>query len=168
MVRRVRVDQSGASNILKVVRWRRFGKDRLYVNGAVGIRIGWVDLMTDEVTVDVPEMEVPRRAAVSAWKQVEAAATGEPRTSGSDPPWSPAKQGLESPGTADNTQSTVSVADNDAGMASNQPGQSLKLHAVAEQEAAPMRSWLARLLRLHTQERAYRMGERGEALLLRS
>ena len=139
------MDQSGASNILKVVRWRRFGKDRLYVNDAVGIRIGWVDLMTDEVTVDVPEMEVPLRAAVSAWKQVEAAATGEPRTSGSDPPLVASEAGPgEAPGTADNTQSTVSVADNDAGMASNQPGQSLKLHAVAEQEAAPMRSWLAR------------------------
>jgi hypothetical protein len=31
---------------LQVLRWRKYGKDRLYVNDEAGLRIGWVDLLT--------------------------------------------------------------------------------------------------------------------------
>ncbi len=39
------VDQRSMTE-LKVRRWRRYGKDRLYVHGADGVRVGWVDLPT--------------------------------------------------------------------------------------------------------------------------
>ena len=35
---------------LTVVRWRRYGNDRLYVNDATGRRVGWIDLVTDQTT----------------------------------------------------------------------------------------------------------------------
>ena len=36
---------------LTVKRWRRFGKDRLYVNLPDGDRVGWLDLQTGQSTL---------------------------------------------------------------------------------------------------------------------
>ena len=41
---------------LTVSRWTRYGKDRLYVSTADGIRVGWQDLHTGQVTVERPEL----------------------------------------------------------------------------------------------------------------
>src|SRR3954452_1105680 len=59
---------------VQVVRWRRYGKDRLYVNDAEGRRLGWVDVITGAITVEVPE----QRAAVEA-AAVQAPAAQLPR-----------------------------------------------------------------------------------------
>ena len=40
---------------LLVTRWRRYGNDRLYVNDEAGQRVGWVDLLTGQETLEQPE-----------------------------------------------------------------------------------------------------------------
>jgi hypothetical protein len=44
---------------LQVLRWRKYGKDRLYVNDEAGQRIGWVDLLTGQVTIEQPDKPMP-------------------------------------------------------------------------------------------------------------
>jgi hypothetical protein len=51
---------------LQVVRWRKYGKDRLYVNDEAGLRIGWVDLLTGDATIEQPAQSDAFRAAVAA------------------------------------------------------------------------------------------------------
>lgn len=50
----------------------------------------------------------------------------------------------------------------DDDLAGNAPGQQARARAVAEREAAPVRTALARMLRMHTDERAWRLGAEGE------
>lgn len=40
---------------LTVRRWTRYGKDRLYVATADGVKVGWLDLVTGDTTVERPE-----------------------------------------------------------------------------------------------------------------
>ena len=51
---------------LRVSRWRKYGKDRLYVNDEAGLRIGWVDLLTGDATIEQPALTAAFRAAVAA------------------------------------------------------------------------------------------------------
>jgi hypothetical protein len=44
---------TSADSTLGVVRWRKYGKDRLYVSAADGQRIGWVDLVSGLTTLEV-------------------------------------------------------------------------------------------------------------------
>ena len=50
-------------------------------------------------------------------------------------------------------------------LAKNLPGQSVRVQAIAEQRAQPVVTWLARVFGVHTNERAWRMGEKGEELV---
>jgi hypothetical protein len=57
---------------LSVTRWRKHGKDRLYVNDEAGVRVGWVDLVSGNVTVERPELRAPFDAAVQRWRSADA------------------------------------------------------------------------------------------------
>lgn len=50
-------------------------------------------------------------------------------------------------------------------LAANRPGAAARKHAVALKESAPVRTLLARMLGIHTDERAWRIGADGEELL---
>lgn len=52
---------------LSVVRWMRYGKDRLYVNGPGNSRVGWLDLQSGESTVTDPDQQQAFEAAVAKW-----------------------------------------------------------------------------------------------------
>ncbi|HTW19369.1 MAG TPA: nuclease-related domain-containing protein [Mycobacteriales bacterium] len=47
--------------------WKRYGKDRLYVNGPDGSQIGWVDLQTNTRRVNNPANEAAFDAAIRGW-----------------------------------------------------------------------------------------------------
>ena len=52
---------------MQINRWRRFGKDRLYVRDDDGTEVGWWDLVTDEP--HAPAEQLPTlREAVTRWK----------------------------------------------------------------------------------------------------
>ena len=53
---------------MQVTRWRRYGKDRLYVRDDQGADVGWWDLATDEGHPAAPDLEVALGAAVTAWR----------------------------------------------------------------------------------------------------
>lgn len=50
------------------VRWRRYGKDRLYVTSADGSAVGWHDLVDDVAHPEQPESADQLAAAVVAWR----------------------------------------------------------------------------------------------------
>ena len=53
---------------LSVVRWRKYGKDRLYINGPDERRLGWCDLATGAITLDDEGGRPAVHAAVEAWR----------------------------------------------------------------------------------------------------
>ncbi len=53
---------------MQVTRWRRYGKDRLYVRDNQGSDIGWWDLTTDEAHPATPDLEPALVEAVAAWR----------------------------------------------------------------------------------------------------
>ena len=58
----------GQARAVEVTRWRRYGKDRLYVKDADGIEIGWWDLAASAGHPTTPETEVLLLEAVTAWQ----------------------------------------------------------------------------------------------------
>jgi hypothetical protein len=158
---------------LAVTRWRKYGKDRLYVNDE-GTRVGWIDLVTGQTTLEMPERADAFQVAVTTFSltltngdtaplvQVEQAravlapiptarqrATSEP-VSGSltvEPP-----QRVTEPTWVD--------------LAANVPGQAARAQAKVELAKARDRgrvtTFLARALDAKTDERAYRVGSGGE------
>src|SRR4051812_2895857 len=51
----------------EVTRWRRYGKDRLYVTAVDGTKMGWRDLLTGEDHLDARGLEREFRAALATW-----------------------------------------------------------------------------------------------------
>lgn len=51
-----------------VTRWKRYGKDRLYVRDAAGEDVGWWDLATNEAHPASPEFGPTLAGAVSEWR----------------------------------------------------------------------------------------------------
>src|SRR5665213_1156514 len=135
---------------IQVSRWRRYGKDRLYVNGADGVRIGWVDNLSGERVIERPELTAAFEAALAneglpaSPVQVEAAPV--------PPAPSPASPRRAEPVWVD--------------LAGNRPGQAAREQAIAQREAMRERSkagtFLARAFDLNTDERAWRVGADGE------
>lgn len=148
---------------LTLVRWKRYGKDRLYVNTSDGTRVGWLDLHSGETTVELDELREAFDAAVA-----------QHRPSGTSAP-TPAAQELEQasselvPAAPTPRVSRPPTAEPEVApevpwtdYALNRAGEAARARALAEKEAAPVRTLAARLLRVHTDERAWRIGADGE------
>jgi hypothetical protein len=134
---------------VQVSRWRRYGKDRLYVNGADGVRIGWLDNLSGERVLERPEFADAFKAALAKeGLPASQELVGAPRptapipapTRRSEPIW-------------------VDLAD-------NRPGQTLRALASAEREDMRKRSKLLTFIATardeNTPERAWRVGADGE------
>ena len=158
-----------------VKRWRRFGMDRLYVNEADGCAVGWFDLETGKREIGAPESAEFFEHAVEDWLSADPG-LGPPKSM----PMSDRSNGQISlphsrptslpGGLATSDQTTVARSSNDdaerwVDLAENLPGQSVRAQAIAEQRSQPVVTWLARALGVHTSERAWRMGEKGEELV---
>jgi hypothetical protein len=131
---------------LTVVRWRRYGKDRLYVNAPDGTRVGWVCLLTGEGMVEAPDHRTAFDAAIAAWRTQHPEATTETASSETVP--TPPVARTDHPAWVD--------------LAANRPGTAAQQQEVLRREAAPARTAFARVLRVHTDERAWRIGAKGE------
>ena len=139
-VGRTGVDTAGMAELM-VVRWKRYGKDRLYVNTDDGTRVGWLDLQSGEATVEIDALRADFDAAVADHRPAGArpappAAPIPAATAAPERPWTD--------------------------LALNRPGEGVRAQAFAEKEKAPIRTLAARLLRVHTDERAWRLGADGE------
>lgn len=122
---------------IQVVPWRRYGKDRLYVNDAGGGTVGWLDNVTGQKEVRAGQ-EAIFEAAIARYR-----AGNQPKT-------------ILRP---DPAPSTVGR------LAHNVPGAALELQARKAWQEAPISSFLGRLFGIHTSERHWRVGLRGERIV---
>jgi hypothetical protein len=140
---------------LQVVRWRRFGHDRLYVNDPNGARLGEGNLKDGRIVIAAEERRAEVEAAIRGhdlWLD-----TGvDPGSSVTGPCVGPV------PAPACPTDPTRSPEAAWTDLALNTPGESARAQALQHRHAAPVRTFLARILGLHTEERAWRIGADGE------
>jgi hypothetical protein len=136
---------------VQVSRWRRYGKDRLYVNTTDGVRIGWLDYVSGERVIERPDLSDAFEAALAnegLGPVITVAASPSLRVAPSIPP-PPRPSG---PMWVD--------------LAQNKPGQAAREQANAHLEDMRERSkvgtFLARAFDVKTDERAWRVGAEGE------
>lgn len=160
-----------------VTRWRRYGKDRLYVERPDGTKVGFYDLVASMGHPESPEGGSALLAAVTAW--MAEAEGGQPAGAHArplEPTPETATPAAVDPRTEPAVASRAGAATAHVGpaagteaptrpwvdLASNRPGAAAREQAQAAREAAPVRTTLARLLGVHTTERAWRIGADGE------
>jgi hypothetical protein len=144
---------------LRVERWRKYGKDRLYVSDGTGRRIGWLDVTTGVSTVEVPEQRSQFEAAIVEFSAGSADRSG---TASPQPAVSEAPPASAGPALADTAVASAPWRD----LALNRPGERARL--IAEAELALMKgrsrigTFIARAIDMKTDERAWRVGAGGE------
>jgi hypothetical protein len=142
---------------LTVSRWTKYGKDRLYVN-ADGQRVGWLDLVSGQTTLERPDLAVDFKAALADYFVLDDAPARLTAQVGAEaipvPPSEPvrAATALPEPVWTD--------------LAGNRPGQAARAQAEVERAALRDRTkvgaFLARTFDVKTDERAWRIGADGE------
>lgn len=152
-----------------VQRWRKYGKDRLYVNDADGARLGWLDIATGEDHIEVPDREGAYLAAVDPWRAAGRGASDARRPDAlPDPTVTPPCAAVSSitvgaalvpPRAMAPTPLTTAPWDD---LAARRAGAMAREQAIALKQAAPFRTFVARVLGVHTAERAWRIGADGE------
>lgn len=120
--------------MLTATRWTKYGNDRLYVNDGSDMRVGWVDLKTGAAVLEREEYAAEFNSIVAAHLQPPVA-------------------------TADPAPVEMSTID----LSQNRAGESVKAKAAEVRAEAPVMNLMARLLGVHTDERAWRIGAKGEA-----
>ena len=147
---------------ISVRRWRRYGHDRLYVEREDGERLGHWDLRTGNAHPSAPELEVIVRTAVERWCHENDVAPA-PVVETAQPVIEPVVEPVVEPApeTAP-AAGTAPVVEPWVDLATNRPGAEARERADAAFVAAPVRSTLARVLGVHTSERAWRIGADGE------
>ncbi|MGY6499909.1 MAG: nuclease-related domain-containing protein [Acidimicrobiales bacterium] len=166
---------------LVVNRWRRYGKDYLYVSCGDDVKVGRVDLASGDVAVEDGHAEADLLAAAVAWghdNDVDVRALLATNDVPPPPPPPPANAVPTPPAPPAPAPQVAPDPDPDpepepepepetewVDLAGNRAGQAAREQAVALRQAAPVRTFLARALQVHTDERAWRVGADGEETL---
>lgn len=133
-----------------VNRWRRWGKDRLYVEWTDGSKVGFWDLEADSGHPASAEHEHTLLSAVTEWKssqRSEASTEDEPRQV------TQTEASLR-PEQHDIPDERVTAPRPWVDLATNPAGAETRERADAARNAAPVRTAFARILGVHTDERA--------------
>lgn len=177
-------------NELTVARRRRSGRDCLDVRTRTGVRVGWVDLDDGRAVLrradlreeferalgryccDLPARRVGRPGSARDLVASAAPAAGRGRGDTFQTPQPEAPATRQAPARAPSVPAPASVwsdAEIVVGpwvdLAANEPGRSVAVTAAALRHEAPVRTMLARLLGVHTRERAFRIGAEGERVV---
>lgn len=129
---------------VQVTRWRKYGKDRLYVSAADGRRLGWHDLVTGTDHVEAPEHLAAVQAAAARWRTEHG-------------PFPALVDELAAP--------TSPAPPTWHDLAGRSAGQMALAQADAVRAAAPRRGFWARLFGPPPADRSWRVGARGEQLV---
>ena len=150
-----------------VTRWRRYGKDRLYLKAADGTAAGWVDGQTGEEHFPPTLDPAPLRQAVVAFRHgpgVDQQRAGPPQQGELPRPQAPGTPVPPDIEAAPDVEASTMPAWGD--LAAHVPGQLARERAEAEAAAAREHSrvgaFLARAFDAKTDERAWRVGAGGE------
>ena len=165
--------------------WARYGHDRLYVQAADGTRLGYWDNKTGQTVVeDVAHREAVETAA-AAFRGAPVPVMVPAQTRPCDEPAPappvvvvvtpapPVVQAATSalapaPPTPPAVGVTAPAVEVEAEVPAwvdlrlNRPGQGAREQAIAHRQAAPVKTLFARVLGVHTDERAWRIGADGE------
>ena len=135
---------------LVTTRWTKYGKDRLYVKTPDGTAVGHIDLLTGAVEVQVAEFDSEVRALAPQREPKPA----EPTLSLLPSPTMPIELNAPPP-TSLPTPTAFDLATNAAGAAARAKRQEVN-------GQAPVWNLVARALGVKTDERAWRVGAKGE------
>lgn len=170
---------------LKVVPWNRYGQRRLYVNTVSGDRVGWFDQNRKLAVLEREDLRQEFQRALGANgidpRSISVAngvrgATGADSGEGNStspvlevPEFSEMGYSPTDSSAPDGHTDLVSIPPRAAEVGSpwidltlNLPGQSVSEQATALRRAAPIRTLVARAAGVHSNERAFRVGARGE------
>lgn len=160
-----------------VKRWKRYGHDRVYVETADGFRLGHWDNKTNTACLeDASQADVFYTAlreqlnivppASDGAEQVTTAPDAAPSPQPPRPPShgdataDPQRQIATTP--ADGASSCDAAGATWRDLAQTRAGAGVRAQARQARQAAPVRTLLARVLGVHTDERAWRLGADGE------
>jgi hypothetical protein len=135
-------------------RWKRYGHDRLYAETPGGIRLGYLDMKTNELHPAEPADLPLLTAAVAAYLNQAGPQPG--KRADAEPTATPAPS--EPPAIYTARHEVIDWDD----ISTNAPGAAARERALAERSAAPFRTAINRLFRIHNEERAWRIGADGE------
>lgn len=138
-----------AIEALEVRRWKRYGHDRLYVAVPDGRQLGFRDLLTGRDHPESPQDSAALSSRADQW------------SAGLQEPSGPAPLGTAPVAATRAPSPTEPWRD----LALNLPGQSAGREASAKRAEAPVRTTIDRLMGRHSDERAWRIGAKGERLV---
>ncbi len=144
-------------NELTVARRRHSGHDCLDVCTHTGVRVGWVDLDDGRAVLRRADLRQEFEQALGRYGcELAGQRRGQAQRGGASP------QALVRPRSHPGADVVVGPW---VDLAANEPGHSVAATAAALRHEAPVRSLLARLLGVHTRERAFRVGADGERVV---
>lgn len=144
-------------------RWKRYGKDRVYVKTIEGNDVGHVDLVERTVVTKIADYEAELRECLARWTS----GAESPEEAGSVAPTPPpaeaeAEAEAELPD-AEPSISQLSASDDDGrDLAANVAGAAARAKRNEVNAHAPVLNFVARVLGVKTDERAWRVGAKGE------
>lgn len=136
---------------VRVTRWRKYGKDRLYVADAAGGSLGWFDLVTESAHPASPDHAGMLAAAVDEWRIARDESVDRELA-----------HPVEPSSIVEEVTPSAAAREEEPDLARNVAGSMAREQAVALRQAAPVRTFLARALGVRTDERAWRIGADGE------
>lgn len=149
-----------AQTPLVVQRWRRYGHDRAYVKRD-DVDLGYRDMKTGEVCCsDASHVGIVGQATASMFERTESARRPDYQPRHAQPEVTLASN-LSAPAPS------VSPTLPDRDLALNRPGQSARDVAEHLRSVAPVRTLVARLVGVKTDERSWRIGADGEVEVAR-
>jgi hypothetical protein len=156
---------------LTVTRWKRYGKDRVYVTGVEGRPVGWWDLLAMQGHPESADLTAALGGAVSTWLAMAGKTTGVEMAQGEVEPAAPAQvsvvvclpSAVAEPALALTPGPTPRApVGHQVDLSLNRAGAMARDQAHALKQAAPVRTLLARALGVRSDERAWRIGADGE------
>ncbi|MGC1512989.1 MAG: nuclease-related domain-containing protein [Acidimicrobiales bacterium] len=143
-------------------RWKRYGKDRVYVKTSEGDEVGHVDLVEQTVVATIADYETELKACLARWTGGTESAPEEPASVASAPPTAESKAEAEVPKRKLATTESSALDDECRDLAANVAGATVRAKRDEINAQAPVRNFVARLLDVKNDERAWRVGAKGE------
>lgn len=145
---------------LAVVPWSRYGKKRLYVKTSDGMEVGHIDLVTGAI-VAAADGFADQLAAI-AIAHTGAPATPLPAADSPTSAWAPPSADDPLPEPVPVPEPNEHVLDYEGDLSANIAGAAARAKREQVNAQAPVRNLVARVLSVKTDERAWRVGAKGE------